>query len=1015
MIPRLAALPAPSAPALEFLDELRLRGFAGDISAGYDDRLMMATDNSIYQRQPQAVVFPRGVEDLQRIAKVAGDPRFHSLAIGPRGGGTGTNGQSLTEGIVVDVSRHMNRLLEVNAEEGWVRVEPGLVKDALNAAIKPLGLFFAPECSTSNRATLGGMISTDACGQGSCLYGKTRDHVLSLSVVLMDGTLWESRKLSDEELATVARRQDMVGAIHRVADGIAREQAQLIAERFPPLNRCLTGYDLAHLRDEQGRFDLNSLLCGSEGTLAMIAEARIQVLPIPKRSALINLRYDSFDAALRDARVLMALGAASVETVDSKVLGLARGDIVWSGIAEFFPDDPEGPAAGINLIEFVGDTEEEVREKLAPVEARLAAEGRAFGRRGHTIAWDAAGTRIQGMRKRGVGLLGNMKGEKRPIPFVEDTAVPPENLADFIAEFRAALDRRGLEYGMFGHVDAGVLHVRPAIDMKAEGAEQLIREVSDEVFALTRKYGGLLWGEHGKGVRSEYVPEVFGPLYPALQAVKAAFDPRNQLNPGKIAAPDGEALLAIDRVPMRGQLDRTIPADVRAGYEEALHCNGNGACFNYDTQDAMCPSFKVTGDRRHSPKGRASLFREWLRLLSAAGVDPVAEARRQRGLGFLAGLPARIGNSLGRRRGEADFSHQVKEAMDGCLACKSCSGQCPIKVDVPTFRAKFLELYHTRYLRPLRDYILGGLEAALPSAARMPKLANALLGSAPGRAMGRWIGLVDSPLLSGIDLLDQAAARGITLASPEALAAIPAAERERHVVLVQDAFTSHFETGLVLDLAEALSRMGFTPWLAPYRPNGKPLHVHGFLGAFGRQAASNTAMLQGLAASGVALVGIDPSMTLTYRSEYKEFAPPPVLLPQEFLARRLPLLPQLPPGEGFALLPHCTERTNATASLQDWQAVFMRLGTPLTILASGCCGMAGTYGHEAEHRATSEALYDLSWRGHVAKQGARLLATGYSCRSQVKRFDGAQLRHPVQALLARLKEARPASDLSKAA
>ncbi|PHK96729.1 hypothetical protein CR162_02160 [Pseudoroseomonas rhizosphaerae] len=1008
MIPRLAELPAPAAPALAFLDELRLRGFSGDISSGVADRVVMSTDNSIYQRQPEAVVFPRTVEDLQRIARVSADPRFHGLAIGPRGGGTGTNGQSLTDGIVVDVSRHMTRILEINEAEGWVRVEPGVVKDALNATLRPLGLFFAPECSTSNRATLGGMISTDACGQGSCLYGKTRDHVLALSVVLMDGTLWESRKLDEAELAAVARRQDMVGAIHRVADGIAREQGPLIAERFPPLNRCLTGYDLAHIRDAEGRFDLNSLLCGSEGTLAMIAEAKIRVLPIPKRSALINLRYDSFDAALRDARVLMALGAASVETVDSKVLGLARGDIVWTSIAEYLPDDPEGPAAGINLIEFVGDSEVEVRARLDVVEARLAAEGRSHGRRGHTVAWDQAGERIQGMRKRGVGLLGNMQGDKRPIAFVEDTAVPPENLADFIGEFRAALDRRGLEYGMFGHVDAGVLHVRPALDMKAEGAERMIREITDEVFALTRKYGGLLWGEHGKGVRSEYVPEVFGPLYPSLQAIKAAFDPRNQLNPGKIAAPGDAPLLAIDRVPMRGQLDRTIPAPVRAAYDEALHCNGNGACFNYDTQDAMCPSFKATGDRRHSPKGRASLFREWLRQLSAAGVDPMAEAERIRGASFLSGLPARIRNEMARRRGEADFSHAVKDAMDGCLACKSCTGQCPIKVDVPSFRAKFLELYHGRYQRPLKDYLVGMIEQVLPLGARVPGVANAVLGSGIGRALAAKGGLVDAPLFSGLDVVREAAARGVRLARPEALRGLEAGERQRHLVIVQDAFTSHFETGLVLDLLEALQALGFTPWLAPFRPNGKPLHVHGFLGAFRRQAEANAAMLRALAESGVELVGLDPSMTLTYRSEYKGIAMPPVLLPQEWLARRLALLPELPEGGGFSLLPHCTERTNAAASLKDWQAVFARLGAPLAVLASGCCGMAGTYGHEAEHRDTSARIYDLSWRGHVARQGERLLASGYSCRSQVKRFDGVQLRHPIQALLLRLREAKAA-------
>lgn len=1011
MIPRLADLPAPASPTLGFLDELRLRGFTGDIAPGFADRLIMATDNSIYQRQPQAVVFPRSQEDLARIARVAGDPRFHGVAIAPRGGGTGTNGQSLTDGIVVDVSRHMTRILEINEGEGWVRVEPGVVKDQLNATLAPLGLFFAPECSTSNRATLGGMVSTDACGQGSCLYGKTRDHVLSLTTVLMDGTIWESYPMDAAELAAVARRQDMVGAIHRVADGIAREQAALIAERFPPLNRCLTGYDLAHLREADGRFNLNAVLCGSEGTLAMIAEIKLRVLPVPKRSALINLRYDSFDAALRDARTLMALGAASVETVDSKVLGLARGDIVWEGIKEFFPDDPEGPAAGINLIEFVGDSEEEVRAKLAPVEARLLGEGRAFGRRGYTIAWDAAGERIQSMRKRGVGLLGNMKGDKRPIAFVEDTAVPPENLADFIAEFRAALDRRGLEYGMFGHVDAGVLHVRPALDMKAEGAERMIRDITDEVFALTRKYGGLLWGEHGKGVRSEYVPEVFGPLYPSLQAIKTVFDPRNQLNPGKIAAPDGGALLAIDKVPMRGQLDRTIPGAVREAYDEALHCNGNGACFNWDAQDAMCPSFKAMRDRKHSPKGRASLFREWLRQLSAAGVDPTAEVRRLREASFLSDLPARIRNTWARRRGEVDFSHEVKEAMDGCLACKSCSGQCPIKVDVPSFRAKFLELYYGRYMRPVKDYLIGGIERMLPVGARVPRLANAVMGSTVGRGLSAKLGLVDAPQFSGMVLMREAEARGIRCATPEALAGVPAVERDRHVILVQDAFTSYFETGLVLDLAEALKLMGFTPWIAPYRPNGKPLHVHGFLGAFQKQAEANTAMLRDLARSGIALVGVDPSMTLTYRGEYPGMVQdvPPVLLPQEWLAKRLAMLPRLAEGEGFTLLPHCTERTNAAASIKDWQAVFARLGTPLKIQPSGCCGMAGTYGHEAEHQEVSRQLYDMSWRGHVARGGERLLASGYSCRSQVKRFDGVALRHPIQALLLRLREAPAAA------
>ena len=591
------------------------------------------------------------------------------------------------------------------------------MKDQLNAALAEHGLFFPPELSTSNRATIGGMISTDASGQGSCLYGKTRDHVLELTSVLLDGTVWTSRPLEDKELQQIQRRTDLVGAVHRLVDTIQREQADLIAAHFPKLNRCLTGYDLAHIRDDRGRFNLNSILCGSEGTLALIAEAKLNVVPIPKYSALVNVRYGSFDAALRDAQELMKFGAASIETVDSKVLGLAQDDVVWESVRQYFPEDEGERATGVNLVEFVGDTAVEVEAPVGRITESLVSAGPLQGRRGFTVAHgESEVNAIWEMRKKSVGLLGNMQGDERPIPFVEDTAVPPENLADYIAEFREALDARRLTYGMFGHVDAGVLHVRPAIDMKDPGQEILIREVTEDVVRITKKYGGLLWGEHGKGVRSEFSPRFFGPLYPTLQSIKAAFDPRNQLNPGKIAVPGEGELLKIDRLTTRGQLDRTIPRSVRNAYDEALHCNGNGACFTWDPDEAMCPSYKATRDRRHSPKGRASLTREWLRQLAALGVDPVAEATALRDNSFWRNLPARIRNTWAH---EPDFSHALKDAMDGCLACKSCSGQCPIKVDVPSFRAKFLELYYGRYLRPMRDHMVGSLEPMLPTIGKM--------------------------------------------------------------------------------------------------------------------------------------------------------------------------------------------------------------------------------------------------------------------------------------------------------
>lgn len=1012
MIPRLPLAPGPDAIYVAFLDALRASGFEGDLSGADADRTVLATDNSVYEIVPQAIAFPRGTEDLARVMRLLAEPRFADVKIAPRGGGTGTNGQSLTDGLVVDVSRHMTRILEINPDEGSARVEAGVVKDQLNAALAPHGLFFAPELSTSNRATIGGMVSTDACGQGSCLYGKTRDHVLELTTVLTDGTVWRSSPLDDEALRAVQCRSDRAGAIHRAVDAIDREHRAEIAARFPKLNRCLTGYDLAHIRDGQGRFDLSAVLCGSEGTLGLLAEAKLRVLPIPRHVALVNLRYGSFDAALRDARTLAAAGAASVETVDSRVLALARRDIVWDAVRAYIPDDAHGPARGINLVEFVGHSEEEVEGPLGCLTAALDAEGAAGGRTGYTVArGDAAVGAIWEMRKRAVGLLGNAEGEARPIAFVEDTAVPPEHLADYIAEFRALLDARGLTYGMFGHVDAGVLHVRPALDMKAHGAEATLREVTEEVVALTRKYGGLLWGEHGKGVRSEFSPRFFGPVYPLVQAVKAVFDPHNQLNPGKIATPGHGTLLTVDGVPMRGAADRAVPAEVREGYAEAVHCNGNGACFTWDPNDAMCPSWKAMRERRHSPKGRAMLVKEWLRRLSAEGIDPVAEARRLRRAPRWRGLPARIRNSLAQRRGDGDFSHAVKEAMDGCLACKSCAGGCPVKVNVPAFRARFLELYHGRYPRPVKDYAVAALEHALPVAARIPRLHNAFVASRPGAAVLRRLGLVDPPCLSGIHLQRELASRGVSFATPKALARLTEAERGRAVVLVQDAFTTHYETQLVLDALDLMRLLGFRPWLAPFRPNGKALHVHGFLGNFERVARANAGMLRDLAACGVDLVGVDPSMTLTYRAEYAEAldpeAAPKVTLPQEWLARRVAHLPR-GVGGPFRLLPHCTEASTATAALRDWVTVFERAGLRLGIVRAGCCGMAGTYGHEVAHREISGRIYDLSWRRHLAEvSGGEALATGYSCRSQAKRLDGATPRHPLTALLAALHAAMP--------
>ncbi|AIL61040.1 D-2-hydroxyglutarate dehydrogenase YdiJ [Pseudomonas alkylphenolica] len=1004
MIARLTGT-APATLYPDFLEALRAAGFRGQLSADYATRTVLATDNSIYQRLPQAAVFPQDAEDVARIAALMAEPRFKAVKLTPRGGGTGTNGQSLTDGIVVDLSRHMNSILEINVEERWVRVQAGVVKDQLNAALKPHGLFFAPELSTSNRATVGGMINTDASGQGSCTYGKTRDHVLELHSVLLGGQRLHTRPLDDAELEQACAEPGRAGEVYRTARQIQETQAELIEQIFPKLNRCLTGYDLAHLRDEQGRFNLNSVLCGAEGSLGYVVEAKLNVLPIPKYAVLVNVRYTSFMDALRDANALMAHKPLSIETVDSKVLMLAMKDIVWHSVAEYFPADAERPTLGINLVEFCGDDPAEVNARVQAFVAHLQAD-QGVERLGHTLAEGAeAVTRVYTMRKRSVGLLGNVEGEVRPQPFVEDTAVPPEQLADYIAEFRALLDGYGLAYGMFGHVDAGVLHVRPALDMKDPAQAALVKPISDAVAALTLRYGGLLWGEHGKGLRSEYVPEYFGELYPSLQALKGAFDPHNQLNPGKICTPPDSAqgLIKVNEAPLRGDFDRQIDERVWQSFGSAVHCNGNGACYNYDPNDAMCPSWKATRERQHSPKGRASLIREWLRLQGAANIDVLATAQGK--LNWLKGLPARLRNNLSRSKGEADFSHEVYDAMAGCLACKSCAGQCPIKVNVPEFRSRFLELYHGRYQRPLRDYLIGSLEFSIPYLAHAPGLYNAVMGSKwVSNLLERHVGMLDSPLISRYNLQATLTRCNVRMASIPALRELTPAQRERSIVLVQDAFTRYFETPVLAAFIDLAYRLGHRIYLAPYSANGKPLHVQGFLGAFNKAAIRNARQLSALADCGVPLVGLDPAMTLVYRQEYQKVPGlgdcPKVLLPQEWLMDVLPEQPTRATTT-YRLMAHCTEKTNVPASTRQWEQVFARLGLKLSTEATGCCGMSGTYGHEARNQETSKVIFEQSWAGKLDKEG-EALATGYSCRSQVKRQADRTLRHPLEVLLQQL-------------
>lgn len=974
---------APDFVIKDFINQLKPL-FYGNIDESDAAKYVNSTDNSIYQVIPQVVIYPKNIEDIQFLIKISNLDQYHNLVITPRGGGTGTNGQSLTNGIVVDLSRYMNKIIHIDPIGRTAIVEAGVVKDQLNRELKKYGLFFAPELSTSNRATIGGMINTDASGQGSCRYGKTHHHVLGLKTVLINGELLESETIKITELDSVlSQKTSFQQNIYKQLFDIVKDNQDVIKKSFPKLNRSLTGYDLPALYDNQ-ELNINNILCGSEGTLGFIVEAKLNLLSIPKYRTLINIGYDNFQNALKDAKALMALNPLSIETVDSKVLHLAKNDIVWQKVEQYFPE-PEAPfqILGINLVEIDAETQEEL-DILKTNFINSLQNDQNIKRLCITLAnGDDEIKDVYSMRKRSVGLLGNIVGEKRPQPFVEDTAVPPENLADYILEFRALLDSNGLDYGMFGHVDAGVLHVRPLLDMKDAHAAELVQLISDKIVDLTHKYGGVIWGEHGKGLRSEYAPIFFGESYPLIQKVKALFDPLNKLNPGKIATPDTQPkvnLIKLLEAPLRGNFDRQIARKDWQKFSTTMHCNGNGACFNFDVDDPMCPSYKVTRDRIHSPKGRATLIKEWLRRENS-------EEQSQ------------------------EFDIEVYDALHGCLSCKSCAGQCPVKVDIPDSKARFLQKYHERYRHSIRDYLISNLERFTPLMSHFSALYNFFQKMKLVQIVQRDLfKVVDIPLFHSQAKADLSELGAILLNND--LSNLPKSS-DKAVILVQDAFTRYFDTPVFIETIQFIRKLGIQPCILPYFPNGKPLHVHGFIREFEDLRLKASLLLNKAAQSGIPLVGIDPAMTLVYRQEYKtqydgelpEYSFK-VLMLQEWLKEWLQShsLPPLPiiSSPKYILASHCTERTQVPASTEQWQFIFKAFDIELETVALGCCGMAGTYGHEAEHRQLSTQIYQQSWQEKQIEYGLKFLVTGYSCRSQIKRLQQEQPLHPIQILNHRL-------------
>lgn len=1066
MVPRIYNLRKIETAYVKFLEALTSSNFSGEIEDRYAARLLVATDNSVYQRMPQAVLFPKSKEDVVEIFKLASRSEFKSVKFAPRGGGTGTNGQSLTDGIVIDMSRHMKKVWDFNPQERSIYVQPGVIKDELNELTAKENLFFSPELSTSSRATIGGMLSNDAAGQGSLVYGRTSEHILEVDVVLEDGSTALFKPVSGDELKAKLALKNLEGEIYRTVYSLVKDNAAAIKQHFPKLNRFLTGYDLDHAYDPKSdTLNLCRLVCGAEGTLCTVVGAKLDLTVKPTYRALCVVKYENFDSALRHANALIKAGVFSVETVDSKVLNLAKKDPVWLSVKDYITDVEGAEISGVNIVEFNGMDTEKVKAFMLKLydQTIKQSQKRQMGILGACIVETKEGiAAVYGMRKKAVGLLGSAAGAKKLVAFTEDTVVPPENLADYILEFRALLDGMNVTYGMFGHVDTGLMHVRPALDLTTDEDREKLVKISDGVVELVKKYGGQMWGEHGRGYRSCYGEVFFGELYPLARKVKAAFDKDNRLNPGKICVPfgnDTDKLVAVDD-PMRGDLDRTIDIRVRDSFDGAMNCNGNGQCFSYSTASLMCPSYRYSKDHVKSPKGYSGLMREWLRLMTERGVDINAaeekltiEASRERtfkescvaAVSYVGNLFERTYNTLFERE---DFNHEYLGHVATCLSCKSCKTQCPAHVNSAELNSRFLNFYYSRYLRPSMDFLCMNAERTNPLMARVPRLSNALLQNSLSKLLVENIfKFVDLPKFNERTLRQQAQDTNI-----QVLTAKEAEERAAHydVIVVSNAFTASYEADGLIDLAKLVRSMGFkVAILKPYT-NGKLLVIRGARAAFIRKARPQAERLARLNAKGLTLVGFDPALTICYRDEYKSLIPNcpdfNVMLPEEWLKQALAsekflakeakiknaleaivrrktpeqevssgavnedVIASCDYTEDFYLFCHCTEQALVPLSVQMWQQILAHFKLRLMPVSVACCGMAGLFGHMKDNLDETRTVYEQNWQAKIRERDfAQCLITGFSCRSQVHRMEHKRANHPIHVLANLLEQAEQES------
>jgi FAD/FMN-containing dehydrogenase/Fe-S oxidoreductase len=965
---------------------------AGEVRFDRLSRALYSTDASVYQIVPLGVVIPRTEADVIATAKACA--RFR-VPLTVRGGGTSQAGQAVGAGLQVDCSKYLNEVLEVNPAGRWVRVQPGCVLDDLNLAIKPFGLQFAPDISTSNRATIGGMIANNSSGAHSVIHGKTIDHVLELRVLLADGSVIGVRPLDGGQLEARCRQDDLEGACYRAVRDLSATHKGEIERRYPKILRRVGGYNLDRFcpapdaKAEAG-FNLAGIFVGSEGTLGITLEARLRLVELPRAKALVVVHFrELLDALAATPHILTHLPAA-VEVVDRYVLDSTRLNPEAARLRGFLSGDP----GAILLVEFYGDAVAELAPRLDALEADLRRRG--YGYHYYRATDAAAQAGIWQLRKAALGLSMAQKGDTKALSFVEDTAVAPAQLRDYIAEFLATVARHGTTAGVYAHASVGCLHVRPVIDLKTAAGVRQFEAIAGDVADLVLKYGGSLSGEHGDGlVRSPFQQKMYGPvLYNAFRELKQVFDPQNLLNPGKIVdAPPLTSNLRYGAAYVTPDIPTTFDFSADGGMTRAAElCAGVGACRK-KRDGTMCPSYQATRDEQHSTRGRANALR-----LAITG---------------------QLGD--GRLTDSAVF-----DALDLCLECKACKSECPTNVDMARLKAEFLHQYYRRHGLPWRNWFFGHVARLGPWGCRLAPLSNWLLRSRLGRWLSERVLGIDRrrlpPAFARHSLTRQA--RGHSPSSTE-----QAGAGSGEVALFPDTFTEYYEPDIglaVIDLLHAAGS-GVSLGLArEVRCCGRPLISNGLLSEAVGHARHNVEKLYAWAAQNKAIVACEPSCILTIKDDYPallrgelrrqaEAVASVCLTFEEFLEAQLSTAGARPigfrPGARKILVQgHCHQR-----SLVGMGATLRLLrripGAEVIDLDAGCCGMAGSFGYEKEHYEVSRLVGEqrLFPVLRTAEPETVVVAPGFSCRSQIRHFTGRTALHPAVLLRSLVNEPMPDS------